>query len=171
MKKVPMIQTALFMVFLLTFSLVSFGEAQEKPLKIALISKPALLAAHPEGQKAADLASARDEELQPLIDELQTLQTKAQTVELSVEERSRATLLVQTVEQTRNRYAVDIQTAAAPAETAINEAIAAVSEANGYTLVIDGDLAGFDQLGLFVFVDAAAIPDITEQVVAQMNGQ
>lgn len=165
-----MMKKALFTTLLLVFGLMYFGQAQEKPLKIALISKPALLAAHPEGQKAAALAQQRDEELKPLLEELQALQIKSQTPEgLTSEERSRASLLVSTVEQTRQRYAADIQAAAAPAEEAINAALKVVSEANGYTLVIDGDLAGFSGLGLFVYVDTASIPDITEQVIAQMN--
>jgi Skp family chaperone for outer membrane proteins len=161
----------LFITLLLVLGLVFQVQAQDKPLKIALISKPALLAAHSEGQKAAGLAQQRDEELKPLLDELQTLQTQSQSAELTAEQRSRASLLVSTIEQTRQRYAADIATAAAPAEQAINDAIKAFSEANGYTLVIDGDLAGFDQLGLFVYVDPTGIPDITEQVIAQMNGQ
>lgn len=161
---------ALFTTLLLVFGLISFIQAQEKPLKIALINKLALLQAHPDGQAAAGLAQQRDEELKPLIDELQTLQTKSQTAEgLTAEERSRATLLVQTVEQTRQRYVADIQAAAAPAEEAINTALTAVSQAQGYTLVIDGDLAGLNGLGLFVYVDTAGIPDITEQVIAQMS--
>jgi Skp family chaperone for outer membrane proteins len=162
----------LFTTLLLVFGLVAVVQAQDKPLKLALISKPALLQAHPDGQKAAGLAQQRDDELAPLLQELQTLQTKSQSAEgLTAEERSRATLLVSTVEQTRQRYTTDIQTAAAPAEEAINAAIKAVSDAQGYTLVIDGDLAGLNGLGLFVYVDTANIPDITEQVIAQMNGQ
>ena len=161
---------ALFTTLLLVFGLVSFVQAQDKPLKIALINKLALLQAHPDGQAAAGLAQQRDTELAPLLEELQTLQTKSQTAEgLTAEERSRATLLVQTVEQTRQRYAADIATAAAPAEEAINTALTAVSQAQGYTLVIDGDLAGLSGLGLFVYVDTAAIPDITEQVIQQMG--
>jgi outer membrane protein len=166
----------LFITLLLVFGLVSFVysgtrvQAQEKPLKIALINKLALLQAHPDGQAAAGLAQQRDTELQPLLAELQTLQTKSQTPEgLTAEERSRATLLVSTVEQTRERYATDIAAAAAPAEEAINAALTAVAQAQGYTLVIDGDLAGLNGLGLFVYVDTAGLPDITQQVIDQMN--
>lgn len=163
----------LFLTFLLVFGMVSFFQvqAQEKPLKIALINKIALLQAHESGKAAAALAQQRDAELKPLVDELQALQTKSQSAELSAEERSRAQILVSTVEQTRSRYAADIATAAAPAEEAINAALTAVSQAQGYTLVIDGDLAGLGGLGLFVYVDPAGLPDITEQVIAQMNGQ
>jgi outer membrane protein len=171
MKKAP------FTTLLLVFGLVAFLQlavvgAQEKPLKIALINKIALLEAHESGKAAAALAQQRDDEVKPLLDELQTLQTKSQTPEgLTAEERSRASLLVSTVEQTRQRYAADIATAAAPAEEAINAAIKAVADAQGYTLIIDGDLAGLNGLGLFVYVDTAGIPDVTEQVIAQMNGQ
>jgi Skp family chaperone for outer membrane proteins len=165
-----MMKKGLFTTLLLVFGLLSLVQAQEKPLKIALINKLALLQAHPDGQVAAGLAQQQNTELAPLLEELQTLQAKSQTAEgLTPEERSRATLLVQTVEQTRQRYAADIQAAAAPAEEAINTALTAVSQANGYTLVIDGDLAGLNGLGLFVYVDTAGIPDITQQVIEQMG--
>ena len=107
-----------------------------------------------------------------MIDELTTLQGKSQTAEgLTADERARATLLVKTIEDSRNRYQVDIATAATPAEQAINAAIQAVAQANGYSLIVDGDLAGYNGSRLFVYVDPVAIPDITEQVIAQMNGQ
>jgi Skp family chaperone for outer membrane proteins len=158
---------------LLTLSLLApLALAQDKPLKLALVNTQALLAAHPAGQQAAALAQQRDTDLKPLIEELTTLQGKSQTAEgLTPDERARATLIVKTIEDTRNRYTVDIGNAAAPAEEAINAALKAVSEANGYTLVIDGDLAGYAGLRLFVYVDSASIPDITEQVIAQMNAQ
>jgi outer membrane protein len=159
----------LFTTLLLVFGWLSFVQAQDKPLKIALINKPALLQARPEGQKAAALIQQQNDELKPLLDELQTLQTKSQTTELSAEERSRAQLLVSTVEQTRQRYQTDIQAAAAPAEEAINKALTAVAQAQGYTLVIDGDLAGLNGIGLFVYVDTAGLPDITQQVIDEMN--
>jgi Skp family chaperone for outer membrane proteins len=152
--------------------LAPFTQAQDKPLKIALVNTVTLLQAHPAGQQAAALAQQRDADLKPLIDELSTLQGKSQTAEgLTADERQRATLLVKTIEDTRNRYEVDIATAATPAEQAINAAIEAYAQANGYTLVIDGDLAGYNGLRLFVYVDPAGIPDITQQVIAQMNGQ
>jgi Skp family chaperone for outer membrane proteins len=160
----------ILITLLLAFSFLAF--AQDKPLKIALVNTAALLQAHPAGQQAAALAQQRDGELQPLIDELSTLQGKSQTAEgLSTDERARATLLVQTIESTRNRYQVDIATAATPAEQAINAAIQAIAQANGYSIIIDGDLAGYNGARLFVYVDPSAVPDITQQVITQMNGQ
>lgn len=161
----------LFLTFLLVVGLVSFVQAQEKPFKPAFVNTAQLLATHPAGQQAATLRQQGADELAPLLEQLQALQTKSQSTELTPEERSQANLLVATVEQTRARYEEDVRAAAAPAQAAINAAIKAVAEANGYTLVIDGDLAGANGLSLFVYVDLASIPDITEQVIAQMNGQ
>jgi Skp family chaperone for outer membrane proteins len=163
----------LFTTFLLVFGLVSFFQvqAQEKPFKPALVNTAQLLAAHPDGQSAAALRQQGADELAPLLEQLQALQTKSQTTELTAEERSQANLLVATVEQTKARYEEEVRAAAAPAQAAINEAIKAVAEANGYTLVIDGDLAGGNGLSLFVYVDLTSIPDITPQVITQMGGQ
>lgn len=163
----------LFLTFLLVYGLVSFVQvqAQEKPFKPALVNTAQLLAAHPDGQKAATLRQQASDELAPLLEQLQALQTKSQSAELTAEERSQANLLVATVEQTRARYEADIRTAAEPAQAAIDAAIKAVAEANGYTLVIDGDLAGANGLSLFVYVDLASIPDITQQVIQQMGVQ
>ena len=161
-------------ILLILFALSLFAPfaVAQAPFKMAMVNTVALLKAHPAGQQAAALAQQRDAELQPLLDELTTLQGKSQTAEgLTADERARATLLVQTIEDSRNRYQVDIATAATPAEQAINTAIQAVAQANGYTLVVDGDIAGYSGSRLFVYVDAAAIPDITEQVITQMNGQ
>jgi Skp family chaperone for outer membrane proteins len=160
----------ILVILLLALSLLA--AAQDKPLKIAMVNTIALLQAHPAGQQAAALAQQRDAELKPLIDELTTLQGKSQTAEgLTADERSRATLLVKTIEDSRNRYNVDIATTAAPAEEAINAAITAYSQANGYTLIIDGDIAGYNGSRLFVYVDPAGIPDITQQIITQLGGQ
>jgi outer membrane protein len=156
---------------LLVLLVVSFVQGQEKPFKPALVNTAQLLAAHPDGQNAAALRQQGADELAPLIQQLQALQTKSQSTELTAEERSQANLLVATVEQTRARYEADVQTAAAPAQAAIDAAIRSVAEANGYTLVIDGDLAGANGLSLFVYVDLTSIPDITEQVIQQMGVQ
>lgn len=161
------------LLFLLALNLLApFIAAQNKPLKIALVNTVDLLQAHPAGQQAKALADQRDADLKPLIDELTVLQSKSQSSEgLSANERQRATILIKSIEDTRNRYEIDIANAGAPAAQAINAAIEAVAKANGYTLVIDGDIAGLNGTQLFVYVDPDSIPDITQQVIAQMNGQ
>ena len=149
--------------------LVGLGQAQE--IRIAFVNPNALLAAHPAGQAAAQLVQQRDEELNGILVEIQTLQQKAETPEgLTPDERARANLLVRTVEQVRSRYTEDIQAASAPAVEAINAAVASVAQANGYQLVLDGDLAGTTGLGLVVYADPDYATDITEQVIAQMSG-
>ena len=159
---------ALYLIVFFGLSFVSLALAQQ-PFKMAFVNTTALLKAHPAGQAAAALMEQRDADLKPLLEELQALQQKSQNAELSNEERQRASLLVRTVEETRNRYTQDIQTASQPAVTDINAAVAAVSQANGYTLVLDGELAGVGGLGLVVYVDPTNVADITEQVIAQMG--
>lgn len=156
----------------LLLSFLSFASAQEATLKIAYVYPSRLFQAHPAGQAAAELMQQRDTELDPLVTELQTLQAKAETPEgLNADERARANLLLRTVQQTQQRYVEDIRAAAAPAEAAINEAIAAVSKEGGFTLVLDGELAGAGGSSLIVYADQDAVPDITDQVIARLQGQ
>lgn len=157
---------------LLTVCLLVFGLAQAQEIRIAFVNPNALLAAHPAGQSAAALVEQRDTELNDLLVEIQALQQKSETPDgLTPDERARANLLVRTVEQVRERYTLDIQAASGPAVEAINAAVAVVAQANGYQLVLDGDLAGTTGLGLVVYADPNYAADITEQVIAQMNGQ
>lgn len=154
----------------LVFCLVASFALAQAP-RIVFANTTELLRAHPAGNAAAELLAQRDAELEPLIAEIQSLQQKSQTTELTTEERSRANLLVQTVEQVRQRYSQDVQAASAPAVTDINAALAVVAQANGYTLVLDGEIAGTSGLGLVLYADPATVTDITEQVIAQMNAQ
>jgi len=164
------LKTVLFAVFFA--SLLSLVTAQEGTLKIAYVFPSRLFQAHPAGQAAAELMGQRDAELDPLVTELQTLQAKAETAEgLNADERARANLLLRTVNQTQQRYVDDIRDAAAPAEAAINEAIAAVSKEGGFTLVLDGELAGAGGSSLIVYAEQDAVPDITEQVISRLQGQ
>lgn len=154
------------------FLTLPFSSAQDGALKLAYVFPSQLFAANPAGQEAAALMKQRDDELAPLVQELQGLQSKAETAEgLTADERARANLLVRTVQQTQARYTEDIRQAAAPAEAAINEAIRAVAKAGGYTLVLDAELAGAGGSSPFIYVDTNLIPDITDKVVAQLQGQ
>ncbi len=158
--------------FLMLLLSLPFAFAQEGLLKLAYITPSRLFEAHPAGQEAAGLMAQRDEELQPLVEELQALQARAESeAGLTPDERARANLLLRTVQETQARYAEDIRNAAAPAEEAINTAIQAVAQAGGYTLILDGELAGAGGSSLIIYADPTVIPDITEEVIAQLQGQ
>jgi Skp family chaperone for outer membrane proteins len=147
----------------------TFGFAQG--LRIAFVNPDELLAAHPAGQAVIALLEQRDEELQPLAQELEALQFKATTAEgLTSDERARAQLLIRTLEQTSARYEEDIARVGEPARAAINAAIEAVAQANGFNLVLDGSVAGSTGIALIVYSDGT-VPDITQEVIAQMNTQ
>lgn len=156
-----------FIISIIVVSTLSY--AQE--LRIAFVNPDELLAAHPAGQQVIALLNQRDEELQPLAQELETLQFRATTAEgLTNEERARAQLLIRTLEQTSARYEEDIALAGEPARAAINAAIEAVAQANGFNLVLDGSVAGATGIALIVYSDGT-IPDITQEVIEQMNLQ
>ncbi len=148
----------------------SLSFAQE--IRIAFVNPNALLAAHPAGEAAAELVRQQEAELSVLISDIQALQSKSETAEgLTADERARANLLVRTLDEVRGRYEQDIRAASEPAVVAINAAVAVVAKANGFQLVLDGDLAGTAGLGLVVYADPEYSTDITDLVIAQMNAQ
>ena len=161
--------TSLVLALLL---LLPSASAQEGTLKVAYVFPSRLFAAHPAGQEATELMRQRDEELQGLVQDLQALQSKSETAEgLTADERARANLLTRTVQQTQARYTEDIRAAAEPAEAAIDRAVTTVAQTGGYTLVLDGQLAGAGGSSLIVFADPSAVPDITDQVIAELESQ
>ena len=160
----------LFAVFL-TFALFpALAQTSDTPTtRIAFVNPDRLLAALPEGQAARALVQQRDDELQPLIEQLQALQTKVQSGEsLTAEEQNQGELLTRTVEETRAQYQEDIQASLGDVDSTINDAIAQVAEANSFTLVLNGPLAGVSGYGLVVYGEPT--PDITELVIEQLSG-
>ena len=154
---------------LLTFVSTTFAQGN---LSVAYVNPSQLFAAHPAGQEAAALMEERDTELAPLIEELQGVQQKAETAEgLTNEERSRASLLVRSIQASQSSWTEQIRQAALPAEAAINEAIETVAKAGGYTLVLAAELAGAGGSSLIVYADRDAVPDITADVVALLSGE
>lgn len=163
----PLALSLIFLTFALPPVLAQTSDAPAT--RIAFVNPDRLLAALPEGQAARTLAQQRDDELQPLIEQLETLQTKVQSGEsLTAEEQNQGELLTRTVEETRTQYQEDIQASLGDVDSTINDAIAQVAEANSFTLVLNGPLAGVSGYGLVVYGEPT--PDITQLVIDQLGG-
>ena len=162
--------TPLFaLLTLLSFSLVSAQDtnAAAAPLSIAFVQTSQVLAAHPAGKAAETLTQQARDELQQIATTLQPLVAKANGGQtLTPEEQNTLELSQRTYQETQQRYQQEIQTAAQPAEAEINAIITKVAEENGYTLVLNREVAGSSAL---VVYGAPSVPDITEEVVKEVQ--
>ena len=150
---------------LLSFSLASAQDAA--PLSIAFVQTSRVLAAHPAGKAAETLTQQARDELQQIATTLQPLVAKANGGQtLTPEEQNTLELSQRTYQETQQRYQQEIQNAAQPAETEINNIITQIAEENGYTLVLNRELAATSSL---VVYGADSIPDITEEAIAQIQ--
>lgn len=152
------------------FALLSISSAQDAPpLSIAFVSSSQVLAAHPAGQAAEELGQQARTEIQEIEAALRPLVTKANSgAQLTAEEQNQLELTQRTYQETRDRYAQDIDAAAQPAEQEIDGIIRQIAAENGYTLVLNFDVARTS--GLVLYADEGNVPNITEQVIAEIDG-
>ena len=137
--------------------------AQVDYSRIVFIDAARALASHPAGGAVADIQTRQEEELGPILQQIQELQRQAAERELTPEEQDLADILIRTLQERQQRYAEEILQASEPAVTSVNTAITAISQSQGYSMVLDGNIAGQNGIGLVVYaVDGL---DITDQVI------
>lgn len=139
--------------------------AQDAPNRLAFVDSQSLIAAHPAGQSANDLRELAADEIGEIRAQLNDLQARAQTAELTNEESELFNVLLATLETVQTRYQADIAAAAQPAIQAVNDAIRTVAEANGVAVVMDIGAAA--ESGLVVYASPGL--DLTEQVAAELE--
>ena len=142
--------------------------AQTNYARVAFIDPAKALAAHPAGDSVAAIQQRQEAELNPILQQIQDLQAKAQSGQpLTPEETDTGDLLVRTLQDRQQRFAEEILAASEPAVNAVNNAIITLSQQYGYTLVMDGNIAGQNGLGLVVYAQEGL--DITDQVIAYVQ--
>ncbi|MEZ4632383.1 MAG: OmpH family outer membrane protein [Deinococcales bacterium] len=154
----------------LCFSLIFSQKlsAQGNYSRIVFIDAARALAAHPAGDAVTAIQARQEAELNPIVQQLQVLQQKAQQgQELNPQEQDQADILIRTLQSYQQRYAEEILQASEPAVQAVNQAITGIAKANGYTMVLDGNIAGQNGLGLVVYAEEGL--DITDQVIAAVR--
>ena len=153
------------------FTVLSVSSAQDAaPFSIAFVSSSQVLAAHPAGQAAEELGQQARTEIQEIEAALRPLVAKANSgATLTAEEQNQLELTQRTYQETRDRYAQDIDAAAQPATEEINTIIQRIAAENGYTLVLNYDVA--QTSGLVLYADEGSVPNITEQVIAGIEGE
>lgn len=129
-----------------------------------IIDARTALAAHPAGSAVVDIQARQQEELAPILQQLETLQTKLRSGQpLTIEEQDQGETLMNFLQEAQRRYTEEILAASEPAVQVVNYTICQLSQENGYDIVIDGNTAGQDGLGLIVYANDRL--DITQRVV------
>lgn len=162
---IPILSILAVTLFLVS-TLPGDSTAQQQGTRIAFVNTDAVLEAHPAGQQAATLQRQAQEELNSIRQELEPLLQRRNAGEtLATDERETLDVLQRTYQQTQQRYTQEIQEAVRPAEEAVDNAIRAVAQEQGYTMVLNRAVAATS--GLVVYAEDDL--DITEQVVARLQ--
>lgn len=139
--------------------------AQARPTKVVFVDSQRALRAHPLGAEVDQLIERQLEELGPLANDYNVLVAKAQAGTLSPEEEELIQTLSVTLEATTVRFEEERNRLALPAVEAVNTAIQALSQENGYTVVMDLRVAAESDLVVYTDQDT----DITDLVVARLS--
>lgn len=153
-------------VLALAFFLSGTLTAQDQATRIVFIDSQRVINAHPAGQAALELQQQAQEEITGLQNEIRAIVGNAQSIQaLSPEQRATYETLTQSLQASQQRWQQDIEQAVAPALEAVNQAVAEIAQANGYTLVLDGTVAAAS--GLVVYAQEGL--NITEQVIERIR--
>ena len=141
--------------------------AQVDYSRIVFVDAAKALASHPAGTAIADIQTRQEAELGPIVEQIESLRVTASERELTPEEQDLADLQIRTLQDSRKRYAEEILQASEPAVNSVNNAIVSISQDQGYSMVLDGNIAGQSGIGLVVYaIDGL---DITDQVIEQVK--
>lgn len=161
----------LFIISIITvLALSATLVAQQVANSIVFVDTQAAIAAHPAGAQAKQIEEQARGEVEALQAELKTLADKANAgTQLTADEQSRFQTLRTTILDVQQNYATQIGQTAEPALTAVDAAIKAIAEENGYLIVLDSGVAGQNGVNLVVY--AAPQLDITQQVIDRVKTQ
>lgn len=144
--------------------------AQQVMNGIVFVDTQKAIAAHPAGAQAKTLEEQAKTEIDGLQAELKTLADKANAgTALTADEQSRFQTLRTTILEVQQNYATQIGQTAQPALEAVDAAIQAVAQENGYLIVMDSGVAGRGGINLVVY--AAPQLDVTQQVIDRVAAQ
>jgi outer membrane protein len=144
--------------------------AQQVANSIVFVDTQAAIAAHPAGAQAKQIEEQARLEVEALQTELKAIADKANAgTQLTADEQSRFQTLRTTILDVQQNYATQIGQTAQPALDAVDVAIKAVAEENGYLIVMDRGAASLAGTGVVVY--AAEQLDVTQQVIDRVAAQ
>ncbi len=142
--------------------------AQPQGTQIVFVDAQRAIAAHPAGTQLAALRDQAQQEIASLRTDLDPIITKLQSgQQLTAQERELYDTLVRSLEAVQQRWRDEISSASTPAIESVNTAIQQVADENGYTMVLDGNVAGQNGLGLVVYAQENL--DITDRVIERIR--
>lgn len=145
-------------------------EAQGHAASVAVVDSQWLILQHPGGALARELQELAQEELLPIMQELDDLQVRARSgEELSQDQIDRFDLLQVSFEHAQAAWRRDIEAAVAPAVEAVDAAIGTVAQEFSFSVVFDVTASSSSGTGLIVYIDPSV--DITETVLAELRTQ
>jgi Skp family chaperone for outer membrane proteins len=163
------------LMFVMTLAVVAVlaavrPEAQGVAAPVAVVDSQWLILQHPGGALARELQELAQEELLPIVQELDDLQARARAgEELSAEQVDRFELLQVSFEHAQSAWRRDIEAAVAPAVEAVDAAIETVAKEFSFSVVFDVTASSSSGTGLIVYIDPSV--DITETALAELQTQ
>lgn len=145
---------------------VGTPSAQTGAQKVGFVDVPTAYAAHPQAAsvsaKVKEIESKASGELGGLRSQITAISNKGTAA--TAAERQQLAQLEKTFEARFQDYVSQIEAQSKTVNTGIDQAIAKVAKANGYSIVMDRQKAGE---GLVVFAEGSA--DLTAAVVAELK--
>ena len=167
MKKFSIFALSLTLLLAL-FWLSSNLTAQEEGTRIVYVNSREAIAARPESAQIGELQAQAETEIGDIQAQLQALIDKVNSgQDLTTQERETAATLEQTLRATQQRWQQDLAAAAEPAVAAVQAAIEAIAQENGYDIVLDGNVAGQSGINLIIYADDSL--NITQQVIERIR--
>ncbi|HHO56406.1 MAG TPA: OmpH family outer membrane protein [Trueperaceae bacterium] len=152
---------------LLTIILASTLIAQETQTNLAFVDSQALIAAHPAGIATDELRLKAQEEIDGLKAAMQALREAVGNGQPTVDQQNQFVGLNDALIATQQKYQKEIGETVQPALVAVDTAIREVAQENGYTIVLDRNVAGGDGINLVVYADTGL--DITDLVIERIR--
>lgn len=121
--------------------------AQTTAQKVGFVDVPKVIAAHSTNKDITDISKKADAELAPLYKQVQDIDAKGAAA--TAADKDKRAQLVSTIQAKSNTYNTQLKPKVEAAQTAANNAIAAAAKANGYSIVMDRNVAA--STGLVVY--------------------
>lgn len=162
MKRFPL---ALGLGLLLALLTPFMAQNRTTPARIGFVDADALVQAHKDYPKVKDLQDQARKELAPLEEKIKPLDQKVRSGQASAKERQDYDALVKAYQETLKRWQDRQNQALKPILEDVDQAIAKVAKAQGFSVVMSRQVAA--QSGLVVYADEDT--DLTQAVIRELK--
>jgi outer membrane protein len=144
----------------------SSAQGAPKPAKIGYVTVPAVIRATSAGGALKKIEAARETETKPVSEALKKLQPKMRSGSATFEERDQWDKLSKRYSEIAKKYDAQFQKILAPFDKKLVGSIKAAASKQGFSLIVDGNIATDSGLLLYANQDAA---NITNEVIAEFK--